>query len=93
MSGSVSLNIAEPTKPIESVPIEPRAMFCARSEARSTAARIARVSSRNASPAAVSATRRRLRSSSVTPSSRSSARICWLSGGWEMCRRVAARWK
>ena len=44
-------------------------------------------------PAGVSSTRRRVRVSSWQPSSSSSARICWLSGGWEMCSRAAARRK
>jgi hypothetical protein len=44
-------------------------------------------------PASVSCTLRLVRSSSVAFSSCSSARICWLSGGWEMPSLAAARLK
>ena len=42
-------------------------------------------------PALVSRTERVLRSKSWTPSSFSSCRICWLSGGCAICSRLAAR--
>src|SRR5262249_28525560 len=42
-------------------------------------------------PACVSSTRRRSRENSLSPSSSSSVRICWLSGGCDKCSRAAAR--
>ena len=45
----------------------------------------------SACPAGVNATLRVLRSNSVTPSSRSSFRIVWLSGDWASRSRAAAQ--
>ena len=84
---------AEPTKLTRSTPSRPESIARAVVAAASTPARIARASRRNAAPAGVSATRRRVRASSMTPSSASSAAICVDSGGWEMCSRAAARRK
>ena len=50
-----------------------------------------RLASSSVCPATVSSTPRALRMNSVTPSSVSSARICWLSGGCCMPSRRAAR--
>ena len=84
---------AEPTKETRRTPDWPASIARAVETATSSSASMARASRRNASPAGVSSTRRRVRSSSVQPSSVSSAWICWLSGGWEMCSRAAARRK
>jgi hypothetical protein len=54
---------------------------------------MARASSRNCAPASVSAMPRGSRRKSGVPISRSSCWICWLSGGWPMPRRAAARVK
>lgn len=82
---------AEAVKAMRISPISPRCARRATSAARSAAASTIRACSRNNRPTSVSATRRLLRSNSRAPSSSSSAWICWLSGGWEMPSRAAAR--
>src|SRR3712207_6815899 len=63
------------------------------SRARSTSARITRARSARTRPAGVSSAPRGVRSKSVTPRSRSNARICWESDGAATCNRRAAEEK
>ncbi len=65
----------------------------ARSIAAATPSAAIRPSSSSTAPAGVSATRRLVRSSSRTPSLRSSLPMAADSGGWAMPRRSAARVK
>ena len=64
---------AEPTNDTRSSPVWPASIARAVDTATSSSASMARASRRKASPAGVSSTRRRVRSSSVQPSSASSA--------------------
>src|SRR5688500_4113808 len=84
---------ADGKKPMRSSPSSPRWAFRATSPARSAWRITARASGRKSRPACVSATRRLVRSNNAVPSSSSSSLTCWLSGGWEMLRRSAARRK
>jgi len=72
------------------MPISPASAALTSRMARSACARIACASGRKLRPGAVSSTRWRSRSNSVTPSSRSSFCNCMLSAGWTMHRRSAA---
>ncbi|MOA42909.1 hypothetical protein D3C78_1650040 [compost metagenome] len=89
--GMVEVKGAEEVKPTFSSPSSPWRARRATSTALSNWASTARASGRNSSPTVLSATRRLVRSNRQTPSSSSSAWICWLSGGWEMPSRAAAR--
>lgn len=89
-SGSVSW-LDAPAKPMVTRPYSPRPAALAARTAVSRSSSTVRTGSRKDSPALVSRTERVLRSKSWTPSSFSSWRICWLSGGWAICSRLAAR--
>ena len=65
----------------------------ARSTAAPTPSTAIRPCSSSTAPAGVRVTRRLVRSSSVTPSLRSSLPMAAESGGWAMPRRAAARVK
>jgi hypothetical protein len=58
---------------------------------RAAAVRVSRAAASTRSPAGVSRTLREVRSSSRTPSSRSSRVICWLTAGCTIRSRCAAR--
>ena len=82
---------ADVTEPMRSVPAMPDLARAATSAARSEACTSSRHSARNSFPASVSSTERLERFSSAVPSWRSSWRMAWLSGGWDMLSRSAAR--
>ncbi|MDT4843388.1 hypothetical protein FQZ97_773190 [compost metagenome] len=78
---------------MDTEPISPCATRLADNAAVCACSSKACASMKNARPAAVNATERVLRVSSVTPRLCSSNWICRLSGGWVMFRRSAARRK
>lgn len=92
--GTKGWKAAEPVKPTVSLPLSPSDTRRTPSTAWSTRARMLRASASRARPLSVSSMPRGSRWNSVTPSSCSSTRICWLSGGWRMPSRAAAlvRW-
>ena len=78
-------------EPESQLPRAPPACSRATASSASVAATAARAWGSTSLPAADSATERDVRSSSVTPSCPSKRWICWLSVGWVMCSRAAAR--
>ena len=87
--GSV-VSIPDPTKPTFRRPVCPWPMLRASWMSSSTLRSVRRARSRNAAPAGVSRTERDVRVSNEQPTTSSSRRIAWESGGWAMCSRAAA---
>ena len=70
--------------------LKPRAKIRAFANIGSAPAMMLRAWARKAVPASVSSTFRLVRKNSTVPNSCSRSRICWLSGGCEICNRCAA---